>query len=385
MAVREEQQKQSESRTPDTGMVTAVCSEMLDIPLRRRVAIANMTITSRLYNVVRLRTSGGIEGFGITRGGILVHHAIEALAPLIVGQPAALIEAHWMRLFKATTQTGRRGAVMRALSAIDIALWDVAARATGLPLYQLLGGARTCVPVYASGGYYTDNDDPVQTVRNEVELYMERGFRAIKIKVGGAPLTVDLQRVKAAIDVAGQDVPVFLDANNGYGHDPLLALQAARAFESLGAGWLEEPMLPDDILGSARLAQQVLLPIATGEQEATRWGFRELIEQRAADILQPDVTVVGGVSEWMRVAALASTYSLPLVPHYWQDIHIHLAAAVPETRWVEYFVRETDIVTLDDVLIEPLRPVNGEVVVPNRPGVGLDFDPVAYARYRVTV
>jgi D-arabinonate dehydratase len=146
--------------------------------------------------------------------------------------------------------------------------------------------------------------------------------------------------------------------------------------------WLEEPTQPDNLKGSAAIADALTMPVATGENESTRWAFQQLIEHRAADILQPDVTVVGGVSEWMKVAALASAHGVPVAPHYVWDVHVHLAAATPAVVIQEYFERDSDLVNFDDVLRNPLRPENGVLKVPEAPGLGLELDEEALARFR---
>src|SRR5262249_42010565 len=210
------------------------------------------------------------------------------------------------------------------ISAVDIALWDLLGKTTGLPLYRLLGGSRDTVPAYASGGYYRD-EDPIQAITAEMERYVGLGFRDVKMKVGGAALEVDVARVRAARDVIGPLGRLALDANNAYRTLPE-ALRAARAFQPYDPWWFEEPLSPDNAAGHAELARQIETPVATGEIHQTRWDFRDLIERKSAAILQPDAGVLGGVSEWLKVAHAAATFDLPVAPHWHADLHIHLAA-----------------------------------------------------------
>lgn len=355
---------------------------LLRIPLKRPVSMSGVTFRDREYNLVRIHTNTGLYGTGYARGGALVHEAIaQSLASIVQGKDAMEIEGLWQRMWDATVLTGRRGAVLRAISAIDIALWDLKAKALNLPLYRLLGGFRNEVPAYVSAAYYKDGDSP-EDVARELVACAERGFRAMKMRVGGRPLSEDIARVRAVRKAIGDGIDLMVDANFGY-NDHLLGLQAGRAFQDLGVKWMEEPTEPDNFRGSALIAAALDIAVATGESEGSRWGFRDIIEHRAADILQPDVTVVGGVSEWLKVAALASAYHLKVAPHYFWEVHAHLVAATPNAFTVEYFERESDIVNFDDVLNEPLRPVNGTIRLPDRPGVGWVFNEAAIKQFRV--
>lgn len=362
--------------------ITRVEPIMVDIPLRRPASISGSTFTSREYNVVKVHTDENLTGIGYVRGGLLVHRAVEeSLAPLVVGADPFLIEALWERMFEKTVLIGRRGAIMRGISAIDIALWDLKGKAAGLPVYRLLGGYRDTVPAYVSAAYYQAGQTPDDVAR-EMAGCVERGFRAVKMRVGGAPLKEDLARVRAVRRALGDDVDLMVDANFGF-NDHLLGIKAGLALQEEGVRWLEEPTLPDNLEGSAAIAAALTIPVATGECESTRWGFREIIEHRAADILQPDVTVVGGISEWIKVAALASAHGLPIAPHYFWDIHVHLVAATPAAFTVEYFERDSDLVNFDDVLLHPLKPVNGVIRLPDQPGLGMELDEAAIDRLRV--
>lgn len=351
------------------------------IPLNRPIAIAIGEIAVRDYNLVRIHTSDGSVGCGYARGGELVHVALEkCLRPLLLNRSAAAVEALWNEMYTATMQLGRRGAVMRAISAVDIALWDIRCRRAELPLWRYLGGERRLVPCYASGGYYTDGSG--LSLRQEVSLYLDRGFRAMKLKVGRLTLAEDISRVRAVREVVGDEVRLMVDANTGYEKDSITARLAAEAFADLNVVWLEEPYGPDNLEGMASLREFAALPIASGEQESTRWGFQSLVKANAIDIAQPDVTVVGGISEWLKVAALTDASGIPLAPHYFPEVHAQLAGAVATTLCVEYFLREVDIVNFDDVLSRPLTVRDGVVELDHEPGVGLDFDEARIARYR---
>jgi D-arabinonate dehydratase len=354
---------------------------LLRVPLRRPVKIAIAEIPFREFNVVRVGTADGTVGTGYARGGVLVDVALrECIAPRAIGAAADGIELLWEHIYRQNIQVGRRGAVLRAMSAFDIALWDVRARRAGLPLWRLLGGTRRHVPVYASGGYYgVGRDDG--GLRAELELYRDSGFAAVKIKVAGGAVAEDARRVELVREVMGDAATVMVDANCGYDDRRDDAFQMAQELRRLGVRFFEEPFGPDRIEDLGWLAGLGLVPIASGEQESTRWAFEHLAQK--VHVLQPDVTVVGGITEWLRVAAVADRAGLPLAPHYFPEVHAQLAGACPGTERVEYFLREMDIVNFDDVVQTPLVARDGVIELGERPGVGLDLDPDAFARYRV--
>jgi L-alanine-DL-glutamate epimerase-like enolase superfamily enzyme len=270
--------------------------------------------------------------------------------------------------------------VMRAISCIDIALWDIKGKATGRPVYKLLGAFRDEVPAYASGGYYFPGKDP-DGLAAEMRDYVERGFRAVKMKIGRLDPEGEAERVRAVREAVGPSVKIMVDANNAWDSLPE-ALETIRAIAPYNIYWLEEPTLPDAMALSARIAEVSEIPVATGEIESTLWAFENLIHYRAADILQPDVTVVGGITEFMRVAELAAAHGLPIAPHYFWDIHAHLAAACPNALFVEYFVHD-DVVNFDLVLKAPVEAQGGRLALPAAPGLGIELDEAKVAQYRL--
>ncbi len=362
--------------------ITDVQGMLISIPLRKPTSMSNKTVTAREYVVTRVRTDEGITGSAYTLGGAIVLTGInDLLKPLVVGEDPFDTERLWDKMYRTTLTVGRKGAVIRALSTIDIALWDIKGKALSTPLYKLLGGYTDRVPLYASGGYYRQGES-FQQMADEMARVVEQGFKGIKIKVGALSLEQEVERIKTLRRTLGDGIQIAVDANCAW-NEVNYARKIMRAFEEYDIAWFEEPVLPDNFRGGAELAATFETPIATGEQECTRWGFRELIEHRAADILQPDVAVVGGVTEWMKVASLASAFDLPVSSHYFHDIHVHLMAAAPNALRAEYFLRDLDIMVFDDVVQEPLRPENGYLPVPQRPGLGMELNEEALARYRV--
>ena len=366
--------------------ITAVRAATVRVPLEKPTKIATRVLGGRDYVLAWIETDEGVTGLGYTYagtlGGRVVQVCIEdALAPILVGDDPFAIERLWARMFQETLLIGRRGAMIRAISAVDIGLWDLVGKALDKPLYQLIGGYRDSVPAYASGGYYREGD-PLAYVEVEMSQYVDLGFRDFKMKVGGAPFEVDVERVRVARETIGPKARLGLDANNAWS-SPTEAIRFVRAVEQYEPWWIEEPLRPDDVAGHAEVARVLEIPVATGEIHATRWDFRDLIAQKAADILQPDAGVLGGVSEWLKVAHAAAMFDLPVAPHWHADVHVHLAGAVSNCLTVEYFLMEEDIYNFERILGERLRPKDGDIPIPQRPGVGLVLDDAAVERFRV--
>jgi D-arabinonate dehydratase len=368
--------------------ITDVQSSVISIPLEQPTAFATTLVTAREYVLAWVETDEGVRGLGFTVGGRypgeghLIHTAIQHnLKRLVVGEDPYAVERLWERMFQTTLLMGRRGAVIRAISALDIAMWDIIAKAAGQPLYRLLGGYRDRVPAYASGGYYREGKG-LDGLAAEMRRYADMGFTSVKMKIGRADPRHDAERVRAAREALGPDARLAVDANNAW-PDAASAIRAARMLEPYDVWWLEEPVMPDNIPASAQVAAALDMPVATGEIEATRWGFRALLDARAADILQADATVAGGVTEWMKIAHMAAAWDTPVAPHWMANIHVHLLAAVPNGLTVEFFVLEEDVFNFERVVRERLMPENGTIAVPGRPGHGVELDDEAVARYRI--
>lgn len=366
--------------------VVSVRAIPIAIPLKTPVRFSTRELSAREYVIIFVEADNGLIGCGYTYVGVHAARAVasfieQALAPLLVGQPAHGPERPWAALFQEVLLLGRRGLALRALSALDLALWDLLGQAVNQPLYMILGGIRDEVPVYASGGYYRPGD-PVENVQFEMERYVELGFTDFKIKVGGAPVHTDVERVRGAREAIGPDGRLALDANNAWS-TPAEAVKFVRAVEAYDIWWIEEPLVPDDIPGHAEIARMVEVPVATGEIHATRWDFRDLITARAADILQPDAVVLGGISEWMKVAHAAEMFNLPVAPHWNANVHIHLAGAVGNCLTVEYFSLDEDIFNFEQILTDRLQPKKGKVRIPQRPGLGLALDFEAIELFKV--
>ena len=354
------------------------------VPLDRPTSFSTRTVTERHFCIVKVRSSDGVQGIGFcyvgSKGGDIAKVAVEQLlAPVLIGQDSHRSEGLWNEMYSEVLLQGRSGAVMRGLSILDNALWDLNARSVGLPLHDYLGCLnREKVIAYASGGYYLDGKTPADLGR-EMAGYAEQGFGAVKMKTGRLSPAEEEKRVAAARAAVGPDVVLMLDVNNGWSDLPT-ALEYARRFEAYNPYWLEEPFLPDAIDLHARLAQLTSITIATGEIEVGRWRFRELIDAGGAEILQADAAVCGGISEWRRIAAHAGSCGVTVSPHWFHDLHAPLVAATPNARYVEFFP-DDQVLNFRRLIDRQLEHKGGCVMLHQTPGLGFDFDEAAVARY----
>ncbi|MGH3321212.1 MAG: mandelate racemase/muconate lactonizing enzyme family protein [Streptosporangiaceae bacterium] len=357
--------------------VAAVEARTVRVPLDRPTMFATRRVDARYYVLVRVRTDDGVEGIGFCYagnggGGIPALAVRSLLAPVVVGQDPHRTAGLWAEMYREALLHGRAGSVMRALSAIDIALWDRNARAAGLPLWRYLGSvAAETVPAYASGGYYLDGKTP-EMLAEETRGYVEAGFTAVKIKIGRLDPAADAERLAAVREAVGPGVLVMLDANNAWSDLPD-ALRAMRAFEPHDPYWIEEPFSPDDIDNHARLAERTPVLVATGEIEAGRWRHLELLRRHAAAILQTDAAVAGGVTEFRRIADTAASFGVPMCPHWFHDLHVHLAAAAENARFVEYFPGD-QVLNFRNLIDRQLDIRDGRLVLPTGPGLGFGLD-----------
>jgi L-alanine-DL-glutamate epimerase-like enolase superfamily enzyme len=343
---------------------------------------------------VRVFTDEGITGLGECSPmhlSALVHFIDEVLKPLCVGKNPLEIDTIWSAMFYDTYKLGDTGLKMEAIAGVDIALWDIFGKVTGLPLSTLLGGAyRQKVQMYASLGVlkskdWRDRRTPLEMAKL-VEHNIELGFKAIKIRMHWE-YNVDLDpetdwaMFRECKQVTGDAIPLSFDANNGYSE--ATAILQGRRFESLGIYHFEEPVMVDDYAAYARVAAALDTPISAGEHEYTRWQFRELIERGKVDIIQPDVIKCGGVTEIRKIAALGEAHHKHMVPHMTQPtvgtaVNIQFIASLRDAHRPQELTRVDQ--ELNTLFTEPLHFENGYLTVPMRPGIGLELDEAAFAR-----
>jgi L-alanine-DL-glutamate epimerase-like enolase superfamily enzyme len=336
--------------------------------------------------VVELEDEAGLVGVGTAGFG---HPAtielLQGLASLVVGRAPSEVAHVWETMYRSTLNVGRRGVVLHAISGVDIALWDLFGRQLGVPVYELLGGRmRPSLPAYASWLYATEDLDALAA---EGAAWAAQGFGAVKQRLPNGPLEGkagirrNVELVRTVVDAVGPDVDVMADAYMSW--DAGYAIRCIRAIEDAGIRlrWLEEPVIPDDVRGLARIRAAVDTPISAGEHEATRHGFRELVESGAVDVLQPDVNRLGGITEARRVWALGETFGLDVIPHLGFAHNAHLAIASLATPLLEYMPPPPSDDEADEDQIfwvafpdEP-RAENGRVTLSGRPGLGVTPDP----------
>jgi L-alanine-DL-glutamate epimerase-like enolase superfamily enzyme len=375
----------------------------ISVPLDRPFWMSLEPYTVAAEIVVEIETEDGLVGLGEIHGrpqGEIARVLEEGFKPLLLGEDALDHERLWDLLFHRTFDraaarfeaadgqphfgAGGKPQMMAAIAGIDIALWDIKGQAAGLPLYKLLGGVRSSVPTYASGGYYGPNGEAwVDGLVDEMSGYADLGYTAVKMKVGGLPLDEDLARVRAVRE-ALPHIDIMLDVNSAY--DVPSAIEAARAFEPLGIYWLEEPTAWfDPVFGLARVGAATTIPVASGERELHRFGCRDLVDHTPIRFLQFDCTRAGGISEWLRVAAYASAHGVLMAPHHDPQIHGHLLAAVPNGHIQEVFPNPVRDPLWSRLFSEQPQVLDGELVLGDRPGLGLTLDRDVLEHYSTKV
>lgn len=367
--------------------ITSVEGIVLSARIERTFWSAMTLNTERHTVLVRIRTDEGIEGLGEAFSQRQTAHVVKLalereLLPLIVGKNPFSIAQLWEEMFEGTFLHGRRGILMSAISGVDIALYDIVGKAAGMPIYQLLGGFHEKILAYATGGHYMEGRG-IKELQCEVAGYVEAGFKAVKIKIGKLSPDEDIARVRAVREAIGPSIKLMVDANRAY--DAKTAIYVARKIEDCSIYFFEEPVSPEQIEASVKVAQAASMPVCGYETESTVYAFRELISRGAIDIAQQDVAWSGGLTECKRVADLAYAWGLKYVPHSFSSTvaltaNLHLAAAVPNAEVLEFDRNENAL--RDELLVEPIQiDKEGFVKPPQKPGLGIETDKEAFKRF----
>jgi L-alanine-DL-glutamate epimerase-like enolase superfamily enzyme len=386
--------------------ITAVNASWIRVPIPVERAHVSDFGRNDSFNMglVEIETDAGITGLGEAKAAVgnlgnyagIVATIREELAPVLIGRDPRDIAAIWETLYSGTRAhyalregrtfptIGRRGITLSAISGIDIALWDILGKSMEQPLWRLLGGCvRDRIPAYASGGWA-----PVGTIGAQLQQYVDRGHRAVKLRVGLQDRSVDdsAARVREVREALGPDIGVMVDAHGTWSVRE--AQRFARKVEACDLAWLEEPVSPDNVSGQAEVRATTDIPIAAGESEQTRFAFREMIEAKAVDICQPDVAIAGGITETQRICALAAAHGLTVAPHLWGSAilfasGLHLAVATPCVTLLEFSRGENPL--LNELVEEQFALEDGHVLAPARPGLGVTLRRDFAGKYTVSV
>jgi L-alanine-DL-glutamate epimerase-like enolase superfamily enzyme len=359
--------------------ITHVTTRVLRTPADNPLVVGLPAPTdTREFVTLELGTDQGLVGIGLTFfGGALtpaLKAAVDALAGLAVGEDPTQVEAITAKCRRAAGGAGPGGIFALALSAVDIACWDLKGKAVGRSVCALLGGLRDRVPTYASGALMRPH--PIDYLAKAGPRLRDMGFRQMKMQCGSEPtLGASIERVRVMREAIGPDVDLMCDINQLWSVNQ--AIEVGRRIEPYQLFWLEDPTAHDDYPGLARIAEALGTPIAAGEYHYGIVPFRHLLEHRSIDIVMIDLLRAGGITQWMKIAGMAEAFNLPVVSHLIPEVHVHLVAAIPNGLTVEYMPWTLQLFEETPAL------QNGQLVVPSKPGLGLAFDQAAIKRYQI--
>ena len=357
--------------------ITALRTTSLHLPLPKPIMSGLGELRSAGVLLVHLETDQGAVGenlvFTLNNKRLAVlDEMVRSLAPLVVGEDPQFSTRFWSRAWTDINFVGHKGVPVMGISAIDGALWDVRGKLAGLPMHRLIGAQRATVPTYASAGLWLSSTIP--ELEAEAQGFVAEGFRAVKMRLGKPTVADDVDRVRAVRAAIGHSVALMADANQQLTVDR--AIRLGRQLEEFDLTWFEEPLPAYDLEGVARVAAALDTPIASGETEYTRYGFRQMLELKSADVLMPDLQRVGGVTEFLRVGHMADAFDIPVSSHLFPEMSVQVLAALSNATWLEHMPWFAPLYR------ETLELRDGQAVVPERPGWGFTFDAAAIERYR---
>ncbi|WEX11102.1 mandelate racemase/muconate lactonizing enzyme family protein [Chelativorans sp. AA-79] len=357
--------------------ITELRTLPLSLPLEKPIGNATATIHSFSCLAIFLDTDEGVTGenliFTIRPEQLpLLDSMVKLLREAVIGREPDETEAFWAEAWRRINFIGFAGVSIMGIAAIDGAMWDLRGRAAGLCISKLVGRARDAVPAYASGGLWLTQS--VSELVAEAEAFLDRGFTAMKLRLAGRA-EIDLPRLKALREAVGGKVALMVDANQGMTAKDAIAL--GREMEAFDIAWFEEPLPAHDLEHLAEVRVALQTPIASGENEYTRYGFRRMIEAKAADILMPDLQRVGGVSEFLKVGALAAAHDLPVSSHLFPEMSLQIMGSLPNATLLEH------LEWFSPLYQEPMEFKDGMALVPDRPGWGFTFDQKALEHHKI--
>jgi len=373
---QDEQHTRRECSMKVTHVKTRLIRTPADNPLVVGIPVGNAT---REFVTLELGTDAGVEGIGLTFFGgpltVALRDAVEALGSLVLGENPLQVEAIAAKLRQAASGAGPGGIFTLALSAIDIALWDIKGKALGQSVHTLLGGYRDRAPTYASGALMRPY--PVAYLAEAGPRLVDMGFKQMKMQLGAEPTVArEEERVRVLREGIGADIDLMCDINQLWTVNQ--AIEIGRRVEPYHLFWLEDVVAHDDYQGLARVADALTTPVAAGEYHYGLRPFRHMLEARSIDIVMIDLLRVGGITQWMKVAGMAEAFNLPVVSHLVPEIHVHLVAAIPHGLTIEYMPWTLRLFEETPALVD------GQLVVPNKPGLGLAFNQDIIKQYQVS-
>ena len=369
-----------------TNRIERIEATAIEIPLPRRFAGSVYAMTTRCAVLTRIRTSDGLEaevynGDNREHGAEIVRLITEEIAPLLLGEDCTAHERLWEKAFAITIPNRDRKLAMEAIACVDTAIWDLLGKRAGLSVRQLLGGYRSELPIISIGGYYAEGKTLLDLAK-EMEQLRAWGMGGCKVKVGGLSPEQDAERVKAALDGAGDGFMIAVDANRGWSVPD--AIRFARLIEHLPIAWFEEPChWYDEARGMAEVRRASRIPVNAGQSEYSARGVRRLLDAGAVDIVNFDASEAGGITEWRRAAAACALVDVRMAHHEEPQIAAHMLAAIPQGICVECFADPARDPLWPHLLPDAPRPREGMLAVPDRPGFGITLDPAAVAKYRI--
>jgi L-alanine-DL-glutamate epimerase-like enolase superfamily enzyme len=349
--------------------ITALRTDLVNVPLDKPIATAIHNIETVGCVLLTLETDQGFQGeaYAFTINAVRLRafdEMIKGFSHQVLNKDPHYVSQIWQNIWNEINPTGHKGLTISALSAIDTACWDLIGKAAEKPLHQIFGACRDRVKTYASGGLWLSQS--IDELQTEACDFLDQGFRSMKIRIGSGDLSNDISRVKAVREAIGDKHELLADANQAL--SPKQAIQLGRALEPFNLAWIEEPVAAYDLKGHAQVTANLLTPIASGETEYTRFGMQSMIEHKACDILMPDLQRIGGLSEMMRVAALASANNLPISTHIFTEQSLCIAGSAANCISVEHMPWFAPLFN------EGIELDQGEIVIPARPGLGFSFN-----------
>ncbi len=364
--------------------ITGVTTDVLRMPPGRKYFDAIHEFGTEGGGVVlRIQTDAGITGWGYSSFGAIAGgpRALDAILqnevkPVLMGKDPSYPKRLRADLWAALEYAGVQGITQFAIAAADIAVWDIIGKAAGLPVYKMIGAYAERMPVYNMCGWYYENDDDLSQLKKQVTGAFEEGFHAVKIKVGRYSLADDVRRIEATRQIAGKDRPVMVDANQKFNVNE--AIRRGKVYQEMGCFWYEEPVVPYDHVGYAKIAEELEIRIAGGENEYTKFACMDLIARHGVDVIQPDNRRAGGLTEWLEIGAIADAAGLELASHGGGPTNLHMLLAMPNAIYME-----TGSLKGEGSSLEKLRMVDGAVLAPETPGMGSELRPDYIKKFKV--